>query len=305
MDLVDGLKAFVATAQTGSFTGAAERLGISNRLTSKYVAQLEYRMGARLLQRTTRKVGLTPTGQALVARASVLLDELDDMMGAVGAEAKGLSGLLRISAPVSFGEVYIADLLRRFAAPYPDLTVDLRLNDAYVDLAAQGIDVAFRIGRPETASLKARKLGAIKSSVVAAPDYLARSSAPRRPVDLMDHMCIVDTNRRDGGRWLFREDGEERVVSVPRRYMVNSARVARDWAVAGYGITYGPDFVLAEDIAAGRLVRLLEPYAAAEHPMNAIYLDGNVLPRKVRTLIDFAVKDVKERGILAAKQPSN
>lgn len=295
MDLVDGLRAFVATAQSGSFTEAAKRLGVSNRLTSKYVAELETRIGARLLQRTTRKVGLTPTGQDLLARAPALLDDLDDMLGAVSEEAKGLSGLLRISAPVTFGEIYIKDLLSRFVALHPELAIDLRLNDAYVDLATDGFDLAFRIGTPEVSSLKVRRLGVIRSHVVASPDYLSKHAAPRTPQELSDHVCIVDTNRPDATGWVFLDGTEEIVIPIPRRLMVNSARVARDWAVAGCGIAFCPDFVLARDIDEGRLIPLLEDYDKHTHPFSAIYLAGNVLPRKVRALIDFALDDTRHR----------
>ncbi len=203
MDLVDGLKAFVATAQTGSFTEAAQRLGVSNRITSKYVAQLEERVGAQLLQRTTRKVGLTPTGQELLARAPSLLDELDDLLGAISEESKGLTGVLRVSAPLTFGEIYITGLLSRFSALHPQLSIDLRLSDSYADLAADGIDLAFRIGRPDTATLKVRKLGEITSSVVASPEYLAQRGTPLVPDELNDHFCIIDTNRRGHNKWLF------------------------------------------------------------------------------------------------------
>ena len=294
MDLVDGLKAFVATAQTGSFTEAAERLGVSNRLTSKYVAELETRIGARLLQRTTRKVGLTSSGQDLLARAPALLNELDDMLGSVSEEAKGFSGLLRISAPVTFGEIYIKDLLSRFAALHPELAIDLRLNDTYVDLARDGFDLAFRIGTPEVSSLKVRKLGMIRSRVVASPDYLSKHATPVSPHDLSNHVCIADTNHRDPTRWVLLDGTEEIVVAIKRRLMVNSARIARDWAVAGCGIAFCPDFVLVQDITENRLIPLLEHYDSHSHPFSAIYLEGKVLPRKVRALIDFAVEDVKE-----------
>lgn len=294
MDIVDGLKAFVATAQTGSFTEAAERLGISNRLTSKYVAELESRIGARLLQRTTRKVGLTPTGQDLLTRAPALLDELDDMLNTVSEESKGLSGLLRISAPVTFGEIYIKDLLSRFSALHPQISLDLRLSDRYVDLATDGFDLAFRIGTPEVASFKMRKLGVIRSRVVASPDYLNQHSTPVVPQDLSEHVCILDTNRSDALRWVFKDGEEEIVVSPQRRYMVNNARVARDWAIAGKGITLLPDFVLNQDIAKGSLVPVLENYDKHTHPFCAVYLAGNVLPRKVRSMIDFAVDDIKQ-----------
>lgn len=296
MDLVDGLKAFVATAQTGSFTEAARRLGISNRLTSKYVAELESRVGARLLQRTTRKVGLTPTGQNLLQRAPALLDELDDMLGAVSAETKGLTGLLRISAPVSFGEIYIKDLLSRFSALHPELAFDLRLSDAYIDLATNGIDLAFRVGTPDVSSMKVRKLGVFRSSVVASPDYLSKKSAPRTPEDLNDHACIQDTNRRDP-RWVFWDEDKEIVVTPPRRFMVNSPRIARDWAISGFGIAMCPDFVLNRDIDAGRLVRILADYDQQVYNFSAVYLDGNILPRKVRALIDFAIEDIGKSNL--------
>lgn len=292
MDLVDGLKAFVATAQTGSFTQAAERLGISNRLTSKYVAELEARMGARLLQRTTRKVSLTPSGRDLLMRAPALLDELDDMLGAISEDSQGLSGLLRIAAPVTFGEIYFSGLLGRFAAEHPGVRIDLRLNDAHVDLATEGFDLAFRIGTPEASSLKVRTLGAIKSQLVASPEYLARNAVPRTPADLSSHACIVDTNRRNA-LWTFFDGAEEIRFTPSRQLMVNSARVARDWAINGYGIALCPEFILKQALAEGQLIPLLDRYDTRTHPICAVYLAGNVLPRKVRALIDFALEDFR------------
>ncbi|WP_321339193.1 LysR family transcriptional regulator [uncultured Cohaesibacter sp.] len=293
MDLVDGLKAFVATAQTGSFTDAAERMGISNRLTSKYVAELEARIGARLLQRTTRKVGLTPVGEDLLARAPALLDELDDLIGSLREESKGLSGLVRISAPVSFGEIYVGDMVRRFVDLHPQMNVDLRLSDAYVDLARDGIDLAFRIGTPSVSSLKMRKLGDMSSTLVASPDYIKKHGEPSTPQDLLDHICMVDSNRRDPTRWVFVKEGEHVEVGLKRRFVVNSAKVARDWAVAGDAIAYCPRFIVADDLAEGRLAPLLCTYQGLSAPLSAVYLDGTVLPRKVRALIDFALEDIK------------
>jgi DNA-binding transcriptional LysR family regulator len=292
MDLIDGLKAFVATAQTGSFTEAANRLGISNRLTSKYVAELEKRIGARLLQRTTRRVGISPAGMDLLARAPALLDELDDMLGMVSEESRGLAGLLRISAPVTFGEIYIQNLISRFIRHHPEIDIDLRLDDAYVDLATAGFDLAFRIGTPQNSSLKVRKLGTITSRLVASPEYLAREGTPENPHDLLEHVCILDTNRQDP-RWVFLDDGKEIIINPKRHFMVNSARIARDWAIDGYGITLCPEFVLIRDISSKRLVPLLENYGKKIHPFNVIYLEGNILPRKVRALIDFALEDVR------------
>ena len=298
MDVIDGLRAFVATATTGSFTSGAEQLGMSNRLTSKYVAELEARLGVRLLQRTTRRVGVTAAGEELLARSPALLDEFDAMLANVSEGTKGYSGTLRISAPVTFGEVYVSDLVSRFAASHPGLTIDLRLNDAYVDLAAEGIDLAFRIGQTAISSLKRRKLGEIHSFAVAAPDYLARHGALRTPADLVQHVCIVDTNRADAARWTFQADGTDLAVTVPTYFMVNSARVARDLAVRGHGIAYCPDFSLGDDLERGRLVRILPGYEAAANPISAVYLEGRTLPRKVRALIDFALEDVQRSGLV-------
>lgn len=296
MDLIDGLRAFVATAQSGSFTGAADQMGISNRLTSKYVAELEARLGTRLLQRTTRRVGLTPAGEELLARAPALLDDLDDVLGAVTDEARGFTGMIRISAPVTFGEIYVADLLARFAAPHPDLAIDLRLSDKYVDLASDGIDLAFRIGTPDMSALKQRRLGQIRSRLIAAPAYLEQHSAPTCPADLARHVCILDTNRRTAGRWVLNGPKGEETVTVPGRFHVNSARVARALALEGQGVAFCPDFVLGDDIDSGRLVNLLPEYQTAAIPFSAVWLETRTLPRKVRALIDFAANDARRFG---------
>lgn len=292
MDIVDGLRAFVATAQTGSFTAAAGRLGISNRLVSKYVAELEARLGARLLQRTTRRVGLSPEGEDLLSRAPALIEAFDDMMAGARAGARGLTGMLRISAPVTFGTLHVKDMLARFAARHPGLSIDLRLDDSYVDLAAGGIDLAFRIGAPGQQSLKMRRIGEIGARVVASPGYLAEHGRPRTPEELVGHVCIVDTNRRAPFRWVFHRGGAEVAVRVEGRFMVNSAQVTRDLALAGLGIAYCPDFVLGEAIAQGRLIPLLDDYQGVSAQLSVVYLGGRALPHKVRALIDFAVQEL-------------
>lgn len=298
MDIVDTLKAFVATAQSGSFTAAAEQLGISNRLTSKYVAELEARLGVRLLQRTTRRVGLTPAGEDLLARAPALLDDLDELLAEVSEASQGYSGTIRISAPVTFGEDYVGAMLGRFGRLNPGLTLDLRLDDRYVDLASGGIDLAFRMGSTDAVSIKSRKLGTFQTVIVASPDYVARHGAPNLPEDLSGHSCIVDTNRRAPRRWLFRQDGAESVVNVQGRFLVNSARAAAGLAADGLGIANTPRFAVHEALATGRLVELLEPFRGESGTLSAVYLEGRTLPRKVRALIDFALKDIRSANIL-------
>lgn len=298
MDIVDELRAFVATAQTGSFTAAARQLGVSNRLTSKYVAALEQRLGARLLQRTTRKVGLTPAGEDLIARAPALLDDLDELLGSVAEGSRGLTGVIRISAPVTFGEVYVTGMLARFARQNPALTFDLRLDDRYVDLASDGFDLAFRIGRSEMLSLKTLRLGTFSSLLVASPDYVRAHGKPGSPEELADHTCIVDTNRRIPHRWIFVRNGVETNVQIHGRFQVNSARAAMDLAIGGLGIANIPRFALSNAIETAALVPLLEEFGGDRGPVSAVYLEGRALPRKIRALIDFAAEDIPSTAIL-------
>lgn len=298
MDVVDQIRAFVATAQTGSFTAAADQLGMSNRLTSKYVAELEARLGVRLFQRTTRRVGLTPAGEDLLARAPAILDDLDDLLGSVAAEERGLSGVLRVSAPITFGEVYVTAMLGRFANAHPGVTVDLRLSDAFADLARDGIDLAIRLGQSDTLSLRARKLGTFGLIAVASPAYIAAHGAPVTPKALRDHACIVDTNRRVARRWSFRRGQQEHVVMVDGRFRVNSASAALELAGAGLGIAYTPRFALQNRIDSGALVPVLTEYEGESGPVSAVYLDGRTVPRKIRALIDFALQDIRSTRVL-------
>lgn len=298
MDITDELKAFVATAQTGSFTAAADQLGVSNRLTSKYVAELEQRLGVRLFQRTTRRVGLTPAGEDLLSRAPSLLDELDDLLAEVAEGSRGFSGVIRISAPVTFGELYVVGMIRRFAQDNPGLTFDLRLDDGYADLARDGIDVAFRIGRSEVLSIKERRLGEFRSRVVATRSYIDAHGEPAHPSDLEHHTCIVDTNRRNPRRWRFGKDGADHVANIRGRFHVNSARAAAEIASAGLGIAYAPHFAVCDGLKSGTLVELLEGYTQDTISVNAVYLEGRILPRKIRALIDFSAKDIRSSGVI-------
>lgn len=298
MDLTEQLRAFVATAQAGSFTGGAEQLGVSNRLTSKYVAALEDRLGVRLLQRTTRRVGLTPAGADLLARAPAILEDFDEMLAELAAGGRGLTGLIRISAPVTLGEVWTGAMLGRFGARHPGLSFDLRLTDRFVDLAGEGVDLAFRIGKSQISSLKQRRLGVARSVLVASLDYVAAHGAPARPSDLARHACIIDTNRTNPRRWALREAGAPVVVEVDGRFAVNSARAAVELAMAGQGIAMVPHFALAALPGAQQLSRLLQGHEPDPAPLHATYLEGRQLPRKIRALIDFAAEDLREANLI-------
>ncbi|KAA2315012.1 LysR family transcriptional regulator [Pseudooceanicola sediminis] len=287
MDFLDGIRVFVAAVDTGSFAQAGARLGISGKLASKYMAALEDRLGTRLLQRTTRKLGMTAAGESLYARAPAWLDEFEEMTSAINEPGRGLSGTLRVSAPVIFGEHQVQHLLRRFRALHPDLVIDLRLSDAYCDLAAEGTDAAIRIGALSDSALLARRLGATGLLLVASPGYLARHGTPQRLDDLGHHACLRDTNIRSRGGWDLTEEGVLRKIVVRGPYMVNSARAALELALAGEGIAMSPDYVIGPALRDGRLVRVLPHVEAPPLDIHVVYLAGRSMPRRLRAFLDF------------------
>ena len=219
------------------------------------------------------------------------------MLADLAKDSKGLTGIIRVSAPVTFGEAYVAGMLGRFASLNPTITIDLRLNDRFVDLATDGIDVAFRIGTTDTLSIKTHKLGAVQSCVAASPGYLARHGTPETPGALREHACILDTNRRNSSGWPFRDGNTALSINVVGRFRVNSARAAVELAMLDQGVIYAPRFALSDALKSGRLVTLLDAFTSEPNPVSAVYLEGRALPRKVRALIDFAHEDIKSAGL--------
>ena len=290
MDLVDGMRVFVASVETGSFSGAAARLGISPKLASKYMAELEARLGAQLLHRTTRRLGLTVAGEQLMAQVPEWLDQLDDIQTSLREAKRGLSGTIRVSAAVTHGEMVLAPLMRRFRETHPELTIDLRLSDQFVDLASAGIDIAIRIGQLDDSALIARKLGQIRLIMVASPGYLARVGRPDSTTELTAHICIRDTNMRGDGAWPLEHGGQLVRVPVSGHFMVNSARVARDLAVEGEGIAFCPDYVVRNSITEGLLEEVLPDALGPQLDIHAVHLPRRRLPRRTRAILDFLVQ---------------
>lgn len=287
MDLIDGLRVFAASVEAGSFSGAAVRLGISPKLASKYMGELEERLGTQLLQRTTRRLGMTAAGERLLVQLPEWLEQLDEMTGDLRDDRKGLSGTLRISAPVTYGELVVHPLLLSFRATHPDLVIDLRLSDRFVDLAAEGIDVAIRIGRLDDSALIAKRLGKIRLLLVASPEYLASAGRPESVDDLTHHDCIRDTNMRGDGTWPLSAATEFTRVVISGHFLVNSARVARDLAIAGEGIALCPDYVVQTDIAFRELEHVLPKFCGPQLDIHAVHLPQRRLARRTRAMLDF------------------
>lgn len=289
MDRLDEINAFAAVADARSFTQGARRLGVSAAQASKLVARLENRLGARLLNRTTRDVSLTDTGRAYLERARQLLDEFQALESSVSEEG-GPRGLLRISTPVTFGAAELTPALLDFAAGYPDVALDVSSTDRMVNLVEEGFDVAVRIGQLGDSSLVARKLAAVRLVACAAPDYLARAGEPEAPEDLAAHAAIIDTNGADPFVWRFAVDGRLREVRVAGRLRFSGANPCVAAARAGFGIARVPAFAAAEDLRAGRLRALLCRFEAELIHVHAVYPHARHLAPKVRAFVDFLAR---------------
>ncbi len=286
MDRLDEINAFTLVADARSFTQGARRLGVSGAQVSKLVARLENRLGARLLNRTTRDVSLTDTGRAYLARARELVAEFEALETAVRDQG-GPRGLLRITAPVSFGASQLQPVLLDFAAAYPEVGLEVSFSDRAANLVDEGFDTAVRIGRLTDSSLVARKLAEVRVITCASPDYLAAHGEPQRPSDLIHHQAILDLNVRDPHIWPFAHGGEPIDVRVDGRLRFSSPDVCLEAAKAGFGVARSPDFVASADLRAGRLQVILAAFEPDPVHLFAVYPHGRHLAAKVRVFVDF------------------
>jgi len=287
------LEMFDAVAETGSFRAAADRLGVSPSAISKAMAELEARLGARLIARTTRQLALTEAGKAYHASVVAALSALDEGAETVNSVTAAPRGVLRLAMPVTFGHMYISPLLPRFAAMYPEVRLDVTVSDAYFDLVGEGYDVAIRgaVSLPDS-TLKGRKIMETPTVVCASPNYLARRGTPQKPEDLVDHTCLVATTTQTIAEWVF--DLEGAVVSIPVKgpLRTTSLIVARDAAVAGMGVARVPYHFASPDIDAGRLVRILKDHEREEAAVFALYPVQRELALKTRAFIDFLAEHI-------------
>lgn len=287
MDTIDGMRTFAAVAAAGSFTRAAERLEVSPQLASKYVGQLEARLGVRLLNRSTRQLSLTEAGRAYYERVRQVLADIDDMENAVGDLTARARGTLRVNAPMSFGQLHLARAIADYRVTQPEVEVDLTLNDRVVDIVSEGFDLAIRIGRLEESSLVARTLAPVRLVVCGSPDYFRRRGVPDTPAQLADHDCLRYTYSADVERWWFERGGKEHSVRIHGPFAANNGDALRVAALAGQGIVLQPTFIVGDDIRAGRLQSVLDEYRAAALNVHAVYAHRQYLSAKVRTFVDF------------------
>lgn len=289
MDRLDEIRAFTAVAEARSFTQGARKLDVSPAQISKLVARLENRLDARLLNRTTRDVSLTDTGQAYLERARELLEGFDALETSVRDQG-GPSGTLKISAPTSFGKGQLMPALLDFAAAYPAVSVDVHFADRMVNLVEEGFDVAVRIGHLTDSSLVAKRLAAVRMVTCASPDYLQRHGIPMALEDLAGHEAILDTNAREASNWTFGPHGDRREVRVHGRLRFNGAEACVAAAVAGFGVARSPAFAAADELREGRIVPILCNFEPELIHVHAVYPHARHLAAKVRAFVDFLAK---------------
>ncbi len=279
---------FVAVADLQGFAPAARKLGFSASAVTRMVAALEERLGARLLQRTTRSVMLTDVGARYLHRARQILADIEEAEGSAQAERARPSGRLVVSAPVGFGRLHVTPLISAYLQRYADVSGELRLTDRMVSLVEDGIDVAVRIGHLPDSSLVARQVGSMPRVVVASPDYLARRGQPKTPDDIVKHDTIQFGVIASTPEWRFVQDGDDiRITHMPR-FTTDVADAAIWHAEHGGGLTRVLAYQAADALAAGRLKRVLTEFEPPAVPIHIVYPTSRLLSAKVRVFIDLA-----------------
>jgi DNA-binding transcriptional LysR family regulator len=300
------MRAFAAVVETASFTGSGQRLDMSKAMVSKYVGVLEDHLGTRLLNRTTRRLSLTESGQVYYERCLQIIADVAEAEQAAGQLTAIPRGTLKIAMPVSFGTIKIGPLITEYVRQYPEVKLDISLADRKVDLIEEGFDLAIRIGSLPESGLIARKLAVDRTAICAAPAYLKQHGAPQKPEDLRRHACLNYTYASNGDEWFLKKDREELVVPTSGPIRVNNGDMLRLAAISGGGIIWQPRFIVEDDLRAGRLVEVLTNYSTVELGIYAIYPSRKHLSAKVRTFVDFLVDklgstDAKD-GLLQPKK---
>lgn len=288
MDSLSDIAVFIKVVEQGSFTATAEQLSLSKSVVSKYVSRLEDRLGARLLNRSTRRISLTEVGRSFYERSQVALQEIAEAEAEVTRLQSEPRGTLRINAPMSFGIMHLAPAIPDFLNQYPELSVDLQFDDRKLDLIEGGFDVALTISNLADSALVARRLGPCHHCIVAAPEYLSRYGTPRKPEDLQDHAIVSYKYQESARQWEFIDTrGKSSVVAINSKVEMNNSMGMREAILNGAGIMRAPSFVVGSDVQQGRLKTLLPSYQTLQMSIYVLYPQRRHLSPKVRAFVDF------------------
>lgn len=292
---------FACVAEHRSFSGAADSIGLSKATVSKAISRLEASLGTTLFHRTSRRLSLTDSGQALAERAGRILAEARAAEEQARDAASNPSGLVRVAAPITFGIRFVAPAIADLLAAHPGLEIDLRLSDARVDIVAENFDIALRIAELPDSSLRARRLAPVKVRVVAAPEYLQRAGTPTHPAQLAEHACFAYANAI--GTWHFRGlSGEEAAVRPTGPLATDNGDAMLPALCAGLGIARLPDFIVDTEIAAGRLVEVLADWQSASIALHLLTPPSTLRPARVETVIAFLAERFREICAVEARR---
>lgn len=286
MNPYEDMRIFAQVMEAGSFTAAADRLGMSKQSVSRRLMQLEERLGVRLLNRSTRRLDATPLGQHYYQSALRLLGEVQQVEHDISGQAQALRGTLRLSAPLSFAMAHLGCLLTEFLQLHPQVDVEVDLSDRAVDLIGEGYDLALRIGALEDSSLIARRIASVERMYCASPAYLKARGVLARPEQLAGHDCLPYGHSRQV-QWQFRQGGKVQAIQVVGRMRANNGELLRDAAIAGMGVTYLPTFIVGHALADGRLVKVLDEWRPPALQLSAVYPQHRQVARPVQGFVNF------------------
>ncbi len=296
MDKFQEMQAFTAVVDAGSFVGAADAMGLSKAAVSRQIADLESRLAVRLLHRTTRKLSLTDEGEVFYARCRELLGELAEAEAELSARSGQAVGALKVSAPVSFGLLYLAPVWAGFMAAQPQVKLDVTLSDRMVDLVDEGFDIAVRVARLPSSSLVSRKLSSTRMVLCASPEYLQRHGTPQHPSELAQHHVLAYTLMANGDTWDFSGPNGAVSVKVMPRMHSNSGDTCVAAALGHQGLVLQPTFLIADALRSGALVEVMPQYRALDLGIYALYPTRKHVVPKVRLLIDHLVQAFEQKA---------
>ncbi len=301
MDRFRELSTFVAVAEEGAFNAAARKLNLSASVVTRLVNALEERIGVRLFTRTTRRVALTEAGETLFAEAGRILGDLEEAEAAAAGAHQAPRGLLRLTAPVLFGQRYLAPIIRDYLDAYPEVSVATVFLDRTVNLIDEGFDVALRIGVLPDSSAFAIRVGIVRHVTVAAPNYLSEYGTPRKPEDLSDHQIINAGALYRPREWSFHTGDKVNTTRVTPRLSVNTVTAGVDAAVAGWGVARALSYQVADALARGDLIEILPDWEDRQLPVQLVHSEGRHAAAKTRAFIDLAAARLRaDAGTLAA-----
>lgn len=288
MDQLQAMRTFAQVVEQGHLARAAERLSLSTSTVSRNLADLEAHLGVRLLNRTTRRLSLTESGQAFYERCVQLLADLEEAEIVATAAAVVPRGTLKLTCSIAFGVRHLGAAITEFAQRFPAMRFEIELSDRMVDIVDEGMDLALRIGEVGAQTLIGRRIGSSQLICCASPDYLARHGTPSVPADLAQHACLTYAYSPNGNVWRFRDArGADQSVRIAGPAHANNGQMLSALAVAGLGIALEPDFIIAPDVQSGALVRLLPGFQPPATAIHAVYPSRRHLSAKVRAFVDF------------------